>query len=158
MSTPEDKTQPDIYPEEKRLSHRFVIPGATVSYRKERWLGQKKDFDEEFCPLQNISRGGLSFLCRQNLRPGTELSLQLSIPGERVPLNQLGQVRWSTAADNKNFPYRVGVQFNAYGNKKGQNYPGNLVKIISLEHKFAEQKQAEKLEDTEGDEYKVESS
>lgn len=158
MSAAEGRNKLDIYPEEKRLSQRFIIPGATVAYRKERWLGQKKDFDDEFCPLQNISRGGLSFLCRQHLRPGTELSLQLSIPGERVPLNQLGEVRWCTATSNKNFSYQVGVQFKAYGNKKGQNYPGNLVKIISLEHKFAEVKQTEPLDETEGDEYKVESS
>jgi len=33
--------------------------------------------------------------------------------------------------------YQVGVQFNPYGEKERQNYPGNMVKIISLEQKFA---------------------
>lgn len=152
----EDRTRPEIYPAEKRLCQRFKIPGATVSYRKERWFGPKKDFDEEFCPLQNISRGGLSFSCRNNLKPGTSLTIQISIPGEMVPLTQLGEVRWSAEQDNSAHPFKVGVQFHPYGEQKGQNYPGNLVKIISLEHKFAEIKKKEPGDESESDEYKIE--
>lgn len=148
---------PEIYPEEKRLSQRFMIPGATVSYRKERWLGSKKEFDEEFCPLQNISRGGLSFSCRNSLKPGTELTMQIAIPGEMVPLTQRGEVRWSAKQDKASYPFKVGVQFYPYGNQKGQNYPGNLVKIIALEHKFAEVKETEPIDESTADEYKIES-
>lgn len=146
----------EIYPEEKRLCQRFQIPGATVSYRKERWFSPKKDFDDEFCPLQNISRGGLSFSCRNQLKPGTALTIQISIPGEMVPLSQTGEVRWSARQDNQAYPYKVGVQFHPYGNQKGQNYPGNLVKIIALEHKFAEVKKKGPGEEPEADEYKIE--
>lgn len=70
------------------------------------------------------------------MRPRAGLYLQLSIPGERAPLFLLGRVRWSSTNDNKLFPYQAGIQFNTYGEKKDQNYPGNLVKIISLEQKF----------------------
>lgn len=153
---PDNRMNQEIYPEEKRLCQRFMIPGATISYRKERWLGSRKEFDEEFCPLHNISRGGVSFSCRQNLKPGTALIIQISIPGEMVPLTQLGEVRWSAGQDNSNYPYKVGVQFQAYGNQKGQNYPGNLVKIIALEHKFAEVKKKGPGEESEADEYKIE--
>lgn len=160
MSALDKKTDngasPEIYPEEKRLCQRFNIPGATVSYRKERWLGPKKDFDEEFCPLQNISRGGLSFSCRNNLKLGTSLTIQISIPGERAPLTQLGEVRWSSGQDNSAYPFKVGVQFHPYGDQKGQNYPGNLVKIIALEHKFAEIEKKEPGDESESDEYKIE--
>lgn len=160
MSAPDDKSgermSQEIYPEEKRLCQRFMIPGATVSYRKERLLGSRKEFDEEFCPLQNISRGGVSFSCRSHLKPGTALTIQISIPGEMVPLTQLGEVRWSAGQDNATFPFKVGVQFHPYGNQKGQNYPGNLVKIIALEHKFAEVKKKGPGEEPESDEYKIE--
>ncbi len=157
----QDKTLDDgmnqgIYPEEKRLCQRFSIPGATVSYRKKRLLSSRKEFDEEFCPLQNISRGGISFSCRSCLKPGTSLIIKISFPGEMIPLTQLGEVRWSAGQDNASYPFKVGVQFHPYGGQKGQNYPGNLVKIISLEHKFAETKKKETDEEPDADEYKVE--
>jgi len=131
-----DKQKSHIFESEKRISQRFKIPGATVSYRKKRWLFNKKDFDEEFCPLHNLSRGGIRFACRRRLRPGTRLYLQLSIPGERAPLFLLGQVRWSSSHNSELFPFQAGIQFNTYGERPDQNYPGNLVKIISLEQKF----------------------
>lgn len=155
MSADKEKVMLEIYPEEKRLCLRFSIPGATVSYRRERWLGQKKEFDEEFCPLQNISRGGVCFLCRINLKPGTELTMQIAIPGDRSPLNQLGEVRWSVPSENETYPYRAGVQFHPYGTGKGQNYPGNLVKIISLEYKFAEIKTGEPVGEDQTDAYEI---
>jgi len=128
----------EIFPEEKRLSPRFKIPGATVSYRIRRLFFKKKNYDEEFCPLQDLSRGGVRFVCRRKLKPKTRLFLQLSIPGERTPLLLLGEVRWSSKNSNESYPFQVGIQFNPYGQGKNLNYPGNLVKIISLEHKFIE--------------------
>ncbi|MGB9863509.1 MAG: PilZ domain-containing protein [Candidatus Saccharicenans sp.] len=132
------KKKMEPYPSEKRLSVRFKIPGATVCYRKKRWLFQKKGFDEEFCPLLDLSRGGMKIATRKKLKPGHKLKLQLSIPGERAPLILLGRVRWSASHENEVFKYQAGIQFNVYGEKKGQNYPGNLVKIISLEQKFVD--------------------
>jgi Tfp pilus assembly protein PilZ len=126
------------YPLEKRLSIRFKIPGATVSYRKKRWLFSKKGFDEEFCPLLDLSRGGLKIASRKKLKPGNKVKLQLSIPGERSSLIMLGRVRWSSSYENEVFKFQAGIQFNVYGEKKNQNYPGNLVKIISLEQKFVD--------------------
>jgi Tfp pilus assembly protein PilZ len=145
----------EIYPAEKRISQRFKIPGATVSYRKENRLFKRKSFDEEFLPLQDLSRGGLRFVSQKRLKPGTKLLLQLSIPGERAPLSLFGKVRWSARNKKGNYPFEAGVQFNVYGEKKSQNYPGNLVKIISLEQKFASQE----LDLTaQPDEYDIESS
>jgi len=145
----------EIYPSEKRISQRFKIPGATVSYRKESWLFKRKSFDEEFLPLEDLSRGGLRFVSQKRLKAGDKLFIQLSIPGERSPLGLLGKVRWSARSKTGNYPYEAGVQFNVYGEKKSQNYPGNLVKIISLEQKFAGQ---EVDLTTSPDEYDIESS
>lgn len=145
----------EIYPSEKRISQRFKIPGATVSYRKESWLFKRKSFDEEFLPLEDLSRGGLRFVSQKRLKAGDKLFIQLSIPGERSPLGLLGKVRWSARNKTGNYPYEAGVQFNVYGEKKSYNYPGNLVKIISLEQKFAGQ---EVDLTTSPDEYDIESS
>jgi len=139
---------------ERRLCVRFEIPGATVGYRKRGLLSSKAEFDEEFCPVIDISRGGLRFLCQRELKINTKVELQISIPGEKIPLAQKGIIRWSSFAAGQSYKYQIGVQFNAYGEKKDQNYPGNLVKIIALEQKFAskDEEDAEKTEkfDIEG--------
>jgi hypothetical protein len=60
-------------------------------------------------------------------------------------------VRWVTPLEGTGFAYQVGVQFQAYGEKRDQNYPGNLVKIISLEQKFCPPDSAARPESDDGD-------
>jgi hypothetical protein len=123
---------------EKRTCVRFKVPGATVSYRTEKVFHPSSDiYEEEFCPVRNLSRGGILFICRKKLKPETKIQLKLSLPGERLPLKLKGIVLRITASPGKNDEYKVGTQFSPYGEKKGQNYLGNLVKIISLEQKFS---------------------
>lgn len=114
---------------EKRTCIRFQIPGATVSY-------QFKEHVEEFSPLVDISRGGLKFIGKKPPEINTEVTLNISIPGERIPLTLHGKVQWISYVEAKD-QYFIGVQFNPYGEKQGENYPGNMVKIIALEQKYA---------------------
>ncbi len=123
---------------EKRSCLRFKIPGATVNYQKKSILFTKPGFIEEFCPVLDISRGGIRFLSQNALRPTTDVSLKISVPGEKIPFTMKGVVKWSSLSEGKSYKYQVGVQFNPYGEKKDQNQPGNLVKIIALEQKFLE--------------------
>ena len=123
---------------ERRLCQRFKIPGATVSYRKERLFSSKTKIDEEFCPVLDLSRGGLRFLTQKPLKFKSKIRLQLSIPGERLPLDLKGRVRWSTFNAGKSYKYQAGVQFNPYGLEKDQNPPQVLTKIVGLEQKFVE--------------------
>jgi len=122
---------------ERRTCIRFEIPGATLSYKKDKALLPETKYGEEFCPILDISRGGLRFLTQENLKINSNTTLKISLPGERVPLVMKGQVRWAAINAGKSYKYQIGVQFNPYGEKKGQNYPGTLVKIIALEQKFA---------------------
>jgi len=114
---------------EKRTCIRFQIPGATVSY-------QFKEHLEEFSPLIDISRGGLKFIGKKPPEMNSEVTLNISIPGERIPLTMKGKVQWISYVEAKD-QYFIGVQFNPYGEKQGENYPGNMVKIIALEQKYA---------------------
>ena len=77
--------------------------------------------------------------------------MTISVPGERVPLTMNGKVRWSTPTEDVNYGFQVGVQFSAYGEKKDQNYPGNLVKIIALEQKFCPPSEAPSGTGTDSD-------
>ena len=114
---------------EKRTCIRFQIPGATISY-------QFKEHIEEFSPLIDISRGGLKFIGKKPPEMNTEVTLNISIPGERIPLTMKGKVQWISYVEDKD-QYFIGVEFNPYGEEQGENYPGNMVKIIALEQKYA---------------------
>jgi Tfp pilus assembly protein PilZ len=123
---------------ERRLCQRFTIPGATVSYRREGLFAPKKKTEEEFCPVLDISRGGVRFLTQKPLKFKSRIELQLTVPGERVPLDLRGRVRWSTFNAGKSYKYQAGVQFNPYGLEKDQNGPQALTRIVSLETKFVD--------------------
>ena len=120
---------------EKRECKRFVIPGATVGYKH-------KKGTEEFSQVIDMSRAGIKYQSDKSLDLNSELTLKISIPGETIPLILIGQVRWITL-DKKKKKYLIGIQFNPYGEKSGQNYPGNLVKIIALEQKFSTPQESE---------------
>ncbi len=128
---------------ERRTCIRFEIPGATLAYKLKKPLLSKTDNGEEFCPIIDLSRGGLRFLSQEELKIGNPVMLKISIPGERIPLELHGQIRWIAPHGGVSYKYQIGVQFNPYGEKKGQNYPGSLVKIIALEQKFAPSDQEE---------------
>src|SRR5512136_3234871 len=123
---------------ERRLCQRFKIAGATVSYRRDKLFSSKSKVDEEFCPVLDLSRGGVRFLTQKPLKFKSKIFLQLSIPGERAPLDLRGRVRWSTFNAGKSYKYQAGVQFNPYGLEKGQNVPQTLTRVIALELKFVE--------------------
>ena len=123
---------------ERRLCQRFKIPGATVSYRKASLFSSRTRIDEEFCPVLDLSRGGVRFLTQKPLKFKSKIVVQLSIPGERTPLDLKGRVRWSTFNAGKSYKYQAGVQFNPYGLERDQNVPQTLTKIVALESKFVE--------------------
>jgi Tfp pilus assembly protein PilZ len=123
---------------ERRLCQRFKIAGATVSYRRDRVFASKSKADEEFCPVLDLSRGGVRFLTQRPLKFKSKIVLQLSIPGERAPLDIKGRVRWSTFNAGESYKYQAGVQFNPYGLEKDQNPPQTLTKMVGLEQRFIE--------------------
>jgi Tfp pilus assembly protein PilZ len=139
---------------ERRTCIRFEIPGATLSYKQKRPLLTKSAYEEEFCPIIDLSRGGLRFLSKEEQKIGNPVTLKISIPGERIPLELTGHIRWSSPHTGGDYKYQIGVQFNPYGEKKGQNYPGSLVKIIALEQKFAPPDQ-DKLSDSAKEEFET---
>ncbi len=123
---------------ERRSCVRFEIPGATLSFKIKKAFHLKIQYGEEFCPVANMSRGGIRFLSKSLLKINTPITLKISVPGEHVPLQIKGIVRWVGKFAGANYACQVGVQFNPYGDEtKDQNYPGALVKIIALEQKFA---------------------
>jgi len=122
---------------EKRGCARFRIPGATTAYKKDKSLFHRNlVYAGEFLPVLDISRGGIRFLATENIPLDTRLHLRIQAPGDQSPLKIDGVVRWAAPNIGQSFKYQIGVQFFPYGEKKGMNYPGTLVKIIAFEQKF----------------------
>lgn len=128
---------------ERRLCRRFNLPGATVSYRRQGFLHKAGGFDEEFCPVFDFNRGGIRFLTQRLMKFRSHVSVQLSVPGERIPFDLRGRVRWSSLSSGAIHRYQAGVQFNSWGEGEEKNYPGNLVKIIALEQKSTRRKESD---------------
>jgi len=125
---------------ERRLSRRYQLPGAMVSYRRQGFLHRARGFDEEFCPVFDFNRGGIRFLTQRLMRFRSQVAVQLSVPGERIPLDLRGRVRWSSQNSGTTYKYQAGIQFSPWGQGEVRNCPGSLVKIIALEQKSADRR------------------
>lgn len=122
---------------ERRTCTRFEIPGATVSYKEKKLFFSKKEINEEYTPVLDISRGGLRFLCQKLLKNKSKVSLTVSIPDERISLSLRGRVLWISFNPGKSYKYQIGIQFDPYGEKKEENSPEDLARLITLEQKFS---------------------
>jgi len=120
---------------DRRTCERFVIPGATVYFKKEK-LFFKKAFTENPHPLFDISRGGLRFLSQSPLKNDVDMLLKLVIPGDELPIIVRGTVMWLSINPGKSYKYQIGVQFNPYGKRSGENDPGILERLSALEQRF----------------------
>lgn len=136
---------------ERRTCIRFEIPGSTVSYKLLKLLSTQRAYAEEFCPVLDLSRGGMRFVCQKPIKCNTKIMMKISMPGERIPLILKGEVKWAAPNPGKSYKHQIGVQLNPYGEKKGQNYPGNLVKIIALEQKFSPTDEGDQIETSTSD-------
>jgi Tfp pilus assembly protein PilZ len=120
---------------EKRACERFVIPGATMHYKKKTFFF-RRDYDENSYPLFDISRGGLRFLTQERLAVGTEIYMEVLAPGEEGPLVVTGRVTWNSQNPEKSYKYQIGIQFAPYGEQRHYNPPEALKKIIAWEERF----------------------
>ncbi len=118
---------------EKRLCKRFFIPGATLDFKRKKFIF-REGFSDDHWPISDISRGGVNFLCSIIMRPKTKISVQIYIPDEDEPLILEGVVRWVGQSFGSGESHRIGIQFNTYGFEKNQNNPALLKKLRNLEN------------------------
>jgi hypothetical protein len=129
---------------ERRKCIRFELPRATLSYKLKNDPSLQDLYLEEFCPISEISRGGICFLSKIIPKLDSYIELKITIPGEPVPLSLKGIVQRIGMYSGMNYSGQIGVQFNPFGDENPeQNYPDILAKIIALEEKFAPPKAKE---------------
>ncbi|MBN2206965.1 MAG: PilZ domain-containing protein [Candidatus Aminicenantes bacterium] len=124
----------------QRACDRFRVPGAVAGYRILSSRNPRKGFDEETCPVFDLSRGGLCFWTQEPLGIDQKIYLEITVPGEASPLGLYGAARWIRPNPGLAYKHQVGVQFNPYGDKKGQNSPVALIRLTALEESYAARK------------------
>ncbi len=122
---------------ERRECSRLKIDGATVSYKKPKFFSITKKFSEENCPVIEVSRGGMRLLSNKSQKINSKIQLTLNVPDYSSPVEFNGRVMWKSLSPTQNYKYQIGIQFNSYGNKKGDNSPALLEKIKELEEKYS---------------------
>jgi len=123
----------------KRQCSRFVIFGATLSHKKEGILFSAGEYSEDVHPVLDLSLGGLQFLSHQSMKTDTSLSLKIFGPDGGFLLTMKGVVVWVSLNPEKSYSYKIGVQFNPYGGKKGYNPPECHDIILGLERQFSKE-------------------
>lgn len=93
----------------KRGSERFGVPDAYVRLRAGLFDSFKEGENQE-APLIDLSRTGLQFLSRKNLKIGQKVKLEIMVPALTDKLIAKGEVRWIGRAGLTAL-YRIGVRF-----------------------------------------------
>ncbi len=120
---------------ERRKCKRFEVFGMVLSYRIERRFFKRPESDGTEYPVHDLSYGGVRFLADSQLKLGSELTMDIRIPGENESLRFKGKVVWVSSPPGQSYQYEIGVQFNPYGDKKGLNPPENLDRLKAMGRK-----------------------
>jgi len=123
---------------EKRACSRFELPGATLSYKKIGFFSFSPDYEDECCPILDLSLGGLRFLTQNNLKIKTKLRIKVSYHEKEGSFHLGGKVKWTISHPGFSYKYQVGIQFLPYGDREGLNSPEDYAKIKTLEWKYAD--------------------
>jgi Tfp pilus assembly protein PilZ len=122
---------------ERRACVRFVVPGATVSYRIQGYLFRVFAPSDEGCPVLDLGKGGLSFLTNRVLRAGQKITLLLSFSDSKEPVALEGRIVHAGMNREMSYKYRAGVQFNPFGTGKNANPLEVLKRLDDLEKTYS---------------------
>ncbi|MBI5101437.1 MAG: PilZ domain-containing protein [Nitrospirae bacterium] len=122
-------------PHERRACERFIVPGATASYRVEGIISSGHFTGDSF-PVVDISRGGLRLLTHNPLKVEARVTLKLFVSDDAVSLDLKGKVSWIAPNPERSYKYQVGIQFEPYGVQRGQNSHETLKSLKELEKTF----------------------
>lgn len=117
---------------ERRECNRFEVFGAVLFYKCEKGFFRRSGDKGIEAPIYDLSFGGLRFLSDSRIELGTELDMEIRIPGESEPLRFKGKAVWDAPHPGQSYSYQIGVQFHPYGEKKGLNPPENLERLKAI--------------------------
>ena len=125
---------------EKRRCHRFEIPGGKGKYKKEGLLVLLRGYSKAY-PVVNVSKGGLAFVCEEDLDQGEKVLVQLFAPHEE-PLELHAVTCWQGRLAGREETI-AGVEFAAFGERSGHNSLESLEVLRRLEGEYGPDDDAE---------------
>ena len=122
----------------KRKTGRFEIPGGKGRYKKTGLLVLVKGFSAAY-PVVNVSKGGLAFVCDEELHQGMKVMVQLLAPSEN-PLHLYARVRWRGRRGHRS-DVLAGVEFMPFTGRRGQNSLEALDVLRRLDAKYGKKEE-----------------
>ena len=121
---------------EKRTCHRFEIPNSSLMYKKIGLFRQKKYINT--IRLYNISKGGLSFACEEEIKKGKTIIIKLFIPKEE-PLEILSKVCYQRDSSD-GYSLATGVAYLPFGQGANMNPTKSLDRLRELDKKYVKER------------------
>lgn len=118
--------------DERRISERFELPDAAVSYSLRKGIFFKKTYYEKY-PVIEISRGGIRFYDEKPLKIDKIVVLKVYLPNFDDPITLRGKVVWTSFSEENDYKYQNGIQFFPFGPEQGFNPLEGLDRIINVE-------------------------
>jgi hypothetical protein len=120
----------------RRRCARFTVPGAVMDFEV-LGLWRSRGFSGEKYPVEDLGRGGLSFLIDRPVKVNSRISVLLTLADDAPPVQLTGRVVYYIRRGTGPH-YRVGVEFAPYADKKGFNPLSALRLFERLEDKYSE--------------------
>lgn len=121
---------------ERRTCERFVIPGATVSYKVHGFFKSHQPFPSDLYPIADLCKGGLCFMTDTPLKENKEVSLLIRVSEKENPISLEGKIMYVSLNTSISYRYRVGVQFKPFGTNEGFNALESLNRLDELEKTY----------------------
>ena len=143
--------QDEIHPKPpipERKCARFIVPNATIAYEHSHFgrTNGKSAAQDEVSPVVDISTAGIAFLTNHTPKLGG-ISLHLVCSEDREPIPLNGVVAYFVVRDaGLDYRYRVGVEFQAFSERKGQNSVYARGRLERLEQLFRFSRETPRLE------------
>jgi hypothetical protein len=123
---------------EQRARPRIFIPWTTVRYAICSSGNQEGSYSN-LCPAINFNITGLAFLADDSLKPGTKVSLFLTLSKEDETYRLKGNVVYSVGADIAGYRHRMGIKFEPFTEGKESNIPKVLDVLTKFEKDYHSQ-------------------
>lgn len=114
----------------------FEVDGASARVKPGGMMGALTGYSPGRNNVINLSKGGLALESEEPFQRGQKVKLLLHLPDRKDPLPLSGKVRWQKGLMGK-YILAVGVQFDAFGPRRGQNSLEALDALRELEAKRA---------------------
>lgn len=140
MTEPDSRRQDERFPVEGAFAKvhcaPFEVAGASARVKPAGVLGAIAGYPRKERQVVNLSKGGLAFESEEPFKKGQKLKVLLHAPGLEEPIELIAAVRWQKGLVG-GYVLTVGVQFDAFGERKGLNPLAALEALRGLEAEHA---------------------